>query len=61
MGKKFKKFLSFDIDYVDYYCHGRGKWREKKTYSKLNNEHIIELMHTLISELIVKKKKRYMQ
>ena len=35
MGEIFKKFQSFDIDYVDYYCNGRRKWREKKNYFKL--------------------------
>ena len=35
MGEIFKKFQSFDIDYVDYYCNGRRKWREK-TYNKVN-------------------------
>jgi hypothetical protein len=26
VGKKYKKFPSSDIDYVDYYCNERIKW-----------------------------------
>jgi hypothetical protein len=31
VGKNFKKFLSSNIDYVDYYCNERRKWWGKIT------------------------------
>jgi hypothetical protein len=39
VGKNFKMFMISDIDYVDYYCNGRRKWkkREEDNCQKLNN------------------------